>query len=204
MNFKYYDLLSNLTVGTVTFYVIWQFLFPELKISEWVVIPAGYLVGYFLDAFSSFIEPFLYKIICGRPSDKLLTPVPGQRWTGIKKVKFYHANDAVKALREDTKDKEADTQKMFSYAMIMVNANKESRVPDFNGHYAFSRVIFTTVMILVIIVEIKYACIWYSWPISIVILLLSWNRYKERGYYYAREVLNEYLKTRSFLLCNTM
>ena len=30
--------------------------------------------------------------------------------------------------------------------------------------------------------------------ITIVILLICWNRYKERAYYYAREVLNEYLK----------
>ena len=35
---------------------------------------------------------------------------------------------------------------------------------------------------------------WYSWPISIGVLLLAWNRFRECGYYYAREVLNEYLK----------
>jgi hypothetical protein len=27
-----------------------------------------------------------------------------------------------------------------------------------------------------------------------ILLIISWNRFKERGYYYAREVLNEYLK----------
>ena len=196
MNFKYYDLLSNLTVGIIAFYAIWQFFFPDLMISEWVVIPAGYVMGYFLDAFSSLIEPFLYKTICGRPSDKLLTPVPGQKWTGIKKVKFFHAQDAIKALREDTRDEDADTGKMFAYAMRMVNANKDCRVPDFNGHYALSRVILTIVVIAVVIVEIIYACVWYSWLISVAVLLLSWNRYRERGYYYAREVLNEYLKSK--------
>ena len=128
------------------------------------------------------------------PSDKLLTPIPGQKWTGIKKVKFFFANEALKALREDTKDDGADTKKMFDYAMRMVNSNKDCRVPDFNGHYALSRVIFTTVIIVVVIAEIKYCCIWYSWPGSIAILLLAWNRFRERGYYYAREVLNEYLK----------
>ncbi len=196
MNFKYYDLLSNLTIGMVVFYAVWRLLFPEVEMSEWVVIPAGYIVGYFLDAISSFIEPALYKTICGRPSDKLLTPVPGQKWTGIKKVKFFHAEEAVKALREDTKDDEADVRKMFNYAMRVANANKESRVPDFNGHYALSRVILTTVIIAVVIVEIRYGCVWYSWPISIAVLLLAWNRYRERGYYYAREVLNEYLKSK--------
>lgn len=37
MSFKYYDLLSNLTVGIVVFYAIWILVFPELEISEWVV-----------------------------------------------------------------------------------------------------------------------------------------------------------------------
>lgn len=194
MNFKYYDLLSNLTIGMVAFYALWKFVFPELEISDWVVIPAGYVVGYFLDALSSFIEPFLYKTICGKPSDKLLTPIPGQKWTGIKKVKFYFPERAVECLKSDTKDDNASTDKMFGYAMRMVNANKDSRVPDFNGHYALSRVLLTSVLISVIIIEANYACVWYSWLVSIPVLLLAWNRYKERGYYYAREVLNEYLK----------
>lgn len=197
MSFKYYDLLSNLTVGIVVFYAIWKFFLPDSEISEWVVIPAGYVVGYFVDAISSLIEPLLYKTICGMPSDKLLTPVPGQKWTGIKKVRFYFANEAVKALREDTMDDEADTRKMFSYAMRMVNSNKDCRVPDFNGHYALSRVVFTTVIIAVVIAEIWYYSVWYSWPISIAALLLVWNRFRERGYYYAREVLNEYMKQRN-------
>lgn len=196
MNYKYYDLLSNLTIGIVFFYALWNLLFPEWEISEWGVVPAGYVVGYFVNAFSSLIEPVLYRTICGEPSDILLTPIPGQKWTGIKKVKFYFANEAVKALRKDTNDEEADTKKMFGYAMRMVNANKDCRVPDFNGHYALSRVIFTTVIIVVVFVEIRYCCIWYSWPISIATLLLAWNRFRERGYYYAREVLNEYLKSR--------
>ena len=194
MSFKYYDLLSNLTVGIVVFYAIWKLFLSDLEISEWAVIPAGYVVGYFVDAISSLIEPLLNKTICGMPSDRLLTPVPGQKWTGIKKVKFFFTNEAVKALREDTKDDEADTKKMFGYAMRMVNSNKDCRVPDFNGHYALSRVIFTTVIVAVVIAEINYCNIWYSWLISIAVLFLAWNRFRERGYYYAREVLNEYLK----------
>lgn len=196
MNFKYYDLLSNLTIGMVVFYVIWKYFFPDSNMSEWVVIPAGYVVGYFMDAFSSFMEPFLYKTICGKPSDKLLAPIPGQKWTGINKVKFYFPEKAVEALKKDTGDENASTDKMFGYAMRMVNANKDSRVPDFNGHYALSRVILTTLILAVIFVEIEYYDVWYSWLLSFSILLLAWNRYKERGYYYAREVLNEYLKTR--------
>lgn len=194
MNFKYYDLLSNLAIGIVAFYAFWKFLFPELEISDWFVIPAGYIVGYYLSALSSFIEPFLYKTIGGKPSDKLLTPIPSQQWVGMQKVKFYFSEKAVGLLKKDTGDKDATTEKMFSFALRMANANKDCRVSDFNGQYAFSRVILTTILIAVVIVEIKYYNVWFSWPISIAVLILSWNRYKERGYYYAREVLNEYLK----------
>lgn len=194
MSFKYYDLLSNLTVGIVVFYAIWKLVFPDLEISEWIVIPAGYVLGYFLNALSSLIEPFLFCTICGKPSDKLLTPVSGQKWTGIKKVKFFFAEEAVKALKKDTGDAEATTDKMFGYAMRIANPNKDSRVPDFNGHYALTRVILTTVLIAIVLVEVRFYYIWYSWPISIGILLLAWNRYRVWGYYYAREVLNEYLK----------
>lgn len=196
MSFKYYDLLSNLTVGIVAFYAIRMLIFADFEISEWGVIPAGYVLGYFLNAISSSIEPLLYKTICGKPSDKLLTPVPGQKWTGIRKVKFYFTEDAVNALKEDTGDAEATTEKMFGYAMRMANPNKDSRVPDFNGHYALSRVILTTVLIAVVLVEIRFRDIWYSWPISLAVLLLAWNRFKVWGYYFAREVLNEYLRSR--------
>lgn len=196
MNFKYYDLLSNLTVGVVVFYAVWQLLFPQLEMSEWVVVPAGYIVGYFLNAFSSFIEPFLYKTICGMPSDRLLTPVPGQQWTGIRKVKFYFTNEAVNTLRQDIQDENADTRKMFGYAMRAVNANKDNRVPDFNGHYALSRVILTTVIVVLFVIEVRYYDVWYSWLISLGVLMLAWNRFRECGYYFAREVLNEYLKNK--------
>lgn len=194
MSFKYYDLLSNLTVGMIVFYAIWKSFLPDLEISEWVVIPAGYVVGYFVDAISSMIEPFLYVTILGKPSDRLLKPTLGQKWTGISKVKFFFAEEAVEALKKDTDDKKATTDKMFGYAMRLVNANKDSRVPDFKCHYAFSRVIYTIVMITIVIEEIRYCCVWYSWLISISVFLIAWNRFRERGYYYAREVLNEYLR----------
>ena len=194
MNFKYYDLLANLTMGIVLFYAIWKLFFPSLEMSEWVVIPAGYVVGYFLDALSSLLEPFYFKTICGKPSDRLLTPIPGQSWTGIRNIRFYFVNEAIDRLRKETGDAEATTDKMFGLAMRVVNANKECRVPDFNGYYALSRVLLTAVILSAVLIEIKFYDVWYTWFISIAVLLLAWNRFRERGYYYAREVLNEYLK----------
>ena len=140
-----------------------------------------------------------------RDNLRKITPyVPGEQ-SKEKDIVKINANEnpyppspkAVEALKKDIGDEDATTGKMFGYAMQMVNANKDCRVPDFNGHYALSRAIFTTIIIAVIIAEIKYCCIWYSWPLSIGLLLLAWNRFRERGYYYAREVLNEYLKMKN-------
>lgn len=193
MSFKYYDILSSLVVGIVAICAIWSLFFPDLEISEWVILPAGYVMGYFLNAVSSFVEPALYKLIFGKPSDRLLTLVPGQKWTGIKKVKFYFAEQAIESLRKDIGDDHAPTDKMFSYAMRMVNANNNCRVPDLNGHYALSRVILISVIIAVVVLEVRCYSVWYTWLISLVALFFAWNRYREQGYYYAREVLNEYL-----------
>lgn len=196
MNFKYYDLLSNLIVGVVAVFALWKLVFPEVEISDWLILPMGYVLGYFLDAVASMIEPVLFKTICGKPSDRLLTPVPGKDWTGINKVRFYFPQKAIDLLRKDTGDENATTDKMFGCAKGMVSANSDGRVPDFRGHYALARVVLTTALIAVTLVEIKYYNVWYSWFISLLVLFLSWNRYRERGYYYAREVLNEYLKTK--------
>lgn len=196
MNFKYYDLLSNLIVGVVAVFALWKIVFPELEISDWLILPMGYVLGYFLDAIASLIEPILFKIICGKPSDRLLTPLPGKDWTGINKVRFYFPKKAIDTLRKDTGDERATTDKLFGYAKGIVSANTDGRVADFRGHYALARVVLTTALIAVVLVEIKYYDVWYSWLISIIVLFLSWNRYRERGYYYAREVLNEYLKNK--------
>jgi len=77
-----------------------------------------------------------------------------------------------------------------------INGNEKSRVPDFNAHYAFSRIVLTAMLAVTILFVIKYPCCWQTYLIFIP-LFLSWERYKQRGYYYAREVLNEYLKLKN-------
>lgn len=84
--------------------------------------------------------------------------------------------------------------RLFNKAMRAVNGDQNSRVPDFNAHYALSRTILTTVLISSILLIYSNPCCWQSY-LSIVVVLICWNKYRERAYYYAREVLNEYLKT---------
>ncbi len=197
MDIKYYDLLSTAIIGVVIVTVVNYLFLGNIEIDSIAYLALGYIAGYFINAIGSLIEFIYYKTICGKPSDKLLTPVPGQNWTGCSKVRFYEAQRVIDSLRRELNDANASTQKMFGCAMRKVNGCEDSRVPAFNAQFAWSRTILTTILISTILFAIRYYDEWIFWVASISLLVISWNRFKERGYYYAREVLNEYLKRTS-------
>ena len=128
------------------------------------------------------------------PSDKFLTLVEGRNWTGCNRVKFYEAEKVIEALKNELNDPRASERKMFGCAMRRVNGCEDSRVPAFNAQYAWSRTILTTILIVDFLCAFRYYNNWLFWLMAVILLVISWNRFKERGYYYAREVLNEYLK----------
>ena len=197
MNFKYYDLLSTIIVGYFAV-IAYIFITGEQYNEDYSIayIAVAYVVGYIINSVSGLLENFWYKTIGGKPSDKLLTPQKETPYTGISRVRFYEAEDAIKKLRTQLDDPEADTRKMFSLAKREANSNPDSRVRDFNAQYAFSRVLLTTLFLTTILLIICNPCEWISY-LMIIPLLISWNRFKERAYYYAREVLNEYLNIHS-------
>lgn len=204
MEFKYYDVLSSLVVGYVLL-VIGMYAFQIEYSSDYTVayLAMAFLCGYLINAISSLLEPVYYFTIGGKPSNRLLnngTEKHGKfyhcfipRNTGIRKVRFYETTTVRKLLLEGFENENPKEDRLFGRAMRAVNGNQDSRVPDFNAHYALSRTILTTVLISAILVICTNPSNWQSY-LSIVLVLICWNRYKERAYYYAREVLNEYLK----------
>lgn len=197
MNFSYYDLLSTTIVGVPIVAAVNHLFWDDIEIGSIVYLTAGYIAGYFVNSLGSILEDFYYWSIRGKPSDKLLSLVAKQDWTGYGHIKFYEANTALTRLKAELNDPSASTAKMFGYAMRKVNGCTTSRVPTFNAQYAWSRTLFTTVLIT----DLTFVILFYDdrdfWPIAgvlFIITLISRNRFKQRGYYYAREVLNEYLK----------
>jgi len=169
----------------------------------------AYVWGYILNAVSGLIEPFYFWTMGGRPSDKLLTPpskcrITGKtkNYTGYGRIKFFQYDKAIKMLRDELGDTDACTRKMFGKAMSYSNSNTATRVPDFNAQYAFSRVMLTLALVVGVILSFYYYCQWWYWLIFMVTILLLWNRCKERGYYYAKEVLVEYIKIKESKLNN--
>ena len=101
-------------------------------------------------------------------------------------------------LRSELEDPVANPKKMFGKAMSYSNSNSDTRVPDFNAQYAFSRVMLTLSLVVGIILAFDYYCYWWYWLILGTTIILLWNRCKERGYYYAKEVLIKYMKNKNY------
>ena len=194
MGIKYYDLLSTTIIGVTIVAVINYLFFGNMEIDGVVYLALGYLAGYFINAIGSLLEGFYYKTINGMPSDKLLTLVNGQNWTGCRRVKFYEAKKVIEILKNELNNLDASKRQMFACAMRKVNGYEDCRVPAFNAQYAWSRTMLTTILIVDTLCAFRFYNEWLFWLIAITLLIISWNRFKERGYYYAREVLNEYLK----------
>lgn len=196
MNFKYYDLLSSLIVGVLTAVSINIIFNLEFEYDSIPLLAVSYVIGYFINAISGIIEPLYFYIMGGMPSNKLLTLVPNQAYTGYGRIKFYMASRAIELLQEELNDRNAPVMKMFGKAMSYSTSDTNTRVPDFNAQYAFSRVILTDVIILTAIWAVAfYGCIWF-WIAAAVLWGISFRRCKERGYYFAKEVLTVYVKTK--------
>lgn len=184
MDLKYYDLLSTTIIGVVIVAVCKYLFFESFKVDSVIYVSFGYLTGYFINALGSLLEKYFYKTIRGKPSDKLLTLIQGQDWTGYERVKFYEAERVIERLKNELKDPNASTNKMFSCAMRKVNACEDSRVPTFNAQYALSRTVLMTVIIGDILFAFRFYNNWIFLIIAGLLLLLSWNRFREKGYYY--------------------
>ena len=204
MEFKYYDVLSSLVVGYVVL-IIGMYSFQIEYNSDYTVayLAIAFLCGYIINSIGSLLEPIYYFTIGGKPSNRLLDDGKKKHcWfynlfvpknTGIKKARFYETTTARTLLLEGFEDEDPKEDRLFSKAMRTVNGDQDTRVPDFLAHYALSRTILTTVLISSLLIIYANPNNWQSY-LSIVLVLICWNRYRERAYYYAREVLNEYLK----------
>lgn len=190
MTFKTYDILSSLIPGFLVLLLGLNWLdesFDKDLVIAYTAI--AFLIGYFINTFASWLEPFYNWTWGGQPSKKLLDG------KSIKKVPFHLSSKVKPMLAAESKSASPTNRELFSIAMIYANGN--SRVDDFNALYAFSRSILTTMLFASLIILSEH---YYNIGIDLLcfaLILISWIRCKQRSYYYAREVLNIYLKIKS-------
>ena len=185
MNFKSYDILSKLITGLLVSFVIIKFYFPNIdfsKIGEVIFITAlAYIVGFFIDTFSSWLEPFYYFTWKGRPSDRFISG------KGLGKIKVPSHLESIKShLRTLVKSETIPDNELFGIAL---RSTKSERVTDFQNLYAFSRSLLTSFIILFFVLLPKFYCCWVFYSISVFLIFVLWLRAKQRAYYFVKEVL---------------
>ena len=191
MNFKTYDILSSLVPGFLLLMVILGFF--NLSFDKDMIVPytaIAFLLGFLVNTISSWLEDIYFLTWKGKPSDCLLNG------KDIWKVKFYQSQKVKELLKTETTKSNPSNDELFSIAMRYAN-QKDSRVEDFNSTYAFSRSLLTSVLIGGIFLLIRNHNDWKFYLIIMPTIIIVWLRCKQRGYYYAREVLNVYLKLKN-------
>lgn len=192
MNFRLYDILSQIIPGFLVY-----LSYNDLTGKAWdnnFALPAtmiAFIIGYFINTIASWLEDFFYWTWKGKPSNRLIDGLD------IKKVRFYSSNQAKELLKSEISKPNPSNDELFSVAMRYANSDKFPRVQIFNESYAFSRVILTMLIISFLILVFKYYSSLFFWITFSVLLAVAWLRCKERGYYYAKEVLQSYLKEKT-------
>ena len=189
MSFKAYEILSSLIPGALVLLATLNFI--GVKYDKDLILPytaVSFILGYAINALGSWLEGFYFVTWGGKPSNNLL------KGKSVWKVKFYHSQEVKQLLKKQAKNPNASNDELFSIAMRMVCGVKDSRIEDFNAMYAFSRSLLTTALIGSAILLFQHRTEWQYYVLLLPLLFITWLRCKQRGYYYAREVLNEFLK----------
>lgn len=188
MKFKFYDILSHLIPGFIVYIIYLQFI--NEPFSNDFIVPAtaiAFVLGYFVNTLASWLEDFYYWTWGGKPSNQLL------QGKDIWKVRFDEHKKVKELLKIDSTVPDTNNDALFSIAMRYAIPSVNSRVEDFNANYAFSRVMLTTIIIVTGFMIGRHYGSLIIYLIGIPMIVIAWYRAKQRGYYYAREILNTYL-----------
>lgn len=189
MTFKAYDIFSSLVPGFLMLLGL-QYFFEIPYDKDFVVgyTAVAFLLGYVINTIGSWLEDFYFFTWGGKPSNNLLD---GQK---TQKIKLYNHIQVNQHLSQKTNSQNPSKDELFSIAMRNANGQKDTRIEDFNAIYAFSRTLLTTALIGGILVLIKNYNDWKFYAVVVPVIFVLWLRCKQRGYYYAKEVINVYCK----------
>jgi hypothetical protein len=201
--FEFYDVLGIIVPGVMVM-SLYVLCFPEAAQSLVVsVFPGSFsiialtamalLLGNVLQALVSLLEPVLEYSWGGRLSEKALTHGLGDRY-------FPHeSGKRISRKLSSTVGNTSSERSRFLYAMQLAETSGNSRVGRFNALYAYSRalLLLAVFFLLLILASVFWGALaaWHlKYQITIIIvavflIALFWNRTKQRGMYYVREVL---------------
>lgn len=200
--FDYYDLLGILVPGVllvgwlpVCFPAFGQFgagVFPE-AFGVVLLTALAVFLGQLVQTIGSMLEPALFKTWGGRPSDVALDG-------GLPKYLPADSAERIKTKLSTASGGSRSNHALFLFAMQRADGLNAGRAQRFNSLYAYHRGLL--VLILVSFVSLMGSFFWgaaKAWPFGskvglvflfIGLLLLVWNRTRQRACYYVREVLH--------------
>jgi hypothetical protein len=187
MTLSLYDILSHLIPGSLIYVSALYTLGVGLDAVP--AVPASgiaYILGYFVSTLSSWTEDILNWSWGGKPSSRLLDG------HSIWKVKMFETEKAKSFLLLDSAKENPSNDELFQVAKRTIDLGSKTRVADLNSAYAFSRSIFGALLVTSALVLVKNPSVLLGVG-ALAALFVSWLRTKQRGYYFAREVLFQYL-----------
>ena len=213
-NLKYYDILGHLVPGLVFLSAV-GFVLVEAGI-ELPEIPGGnganllvvtalaYYVGHLLAAVSSWIQPFLYFLWLGKPSRRILVEETSHIHPDVRDRTRKRLAEECGLPEEAPKcwgERAKYLDGLFSHASSICNIKNLGRVTEFNAKYALHRSLFVASFLagLISLFIVKVAKCEFSVNFTrglifcyFAVVVISFFRARQRGYYYAREVLRMY------------
>jgi hypothetical protein len=200
---KLYDLLSALVPGALLLCVL-VLLFPDVAVpirsaglpSEFslvALLAASLLAGEVVQTIGSILEPTLFRVSGGRPSDRALDGKLSTR---------YFPRDAAQRIKEKLQRRVgpgASDRSLFLAAMNLSESTEESKVATFNAQYGHHRAVTTLFLCTLVMLfgsrkwgaGATWNCTSY-WAIAtacaVLLVLFAWRTW-QRGVYYSREVL---------------
>jgi hypothetical protein len=191
MSFTLYEVISHLVPGYIIIFLLRGQFGIEIKdMGSLVFLALAYGIGFIIQTLASWAEDLLYLTWGGKPSNQLLNGK--DMW----KVKFYSCKKSKELLEKEAFENgltNLTTDGLFEIAMRNVYAQKYDRVNNFNAIYAFSRSLTLAFFVSVVLVLLSQSSNIKLVIILLIVTLVSWYRTKQRGFYYAREVLNMYV-----------
>lgn len=198
-----YDLLAALIPGALLVCLI-PLLFPGVTQCAFAVaLPGGFAVialtvlsvfaGHTVQALASFIEPLIERTWKGRPSFCVLR--------GACSDRYFPADASARVRRKliTSVGNDASDASLFQYAAQLAENAGNPRLARFNALYGYHRGVLTLTLISLLLFAASVvggtaAGYTASTQVTLLasnlgLLVLFWHRTRQRGYYYAREVL---------------
>ena len=200
--FDFYDLMSSLIPGAlivgligVLFPVTCSQLVPDgdTAFSAITLTALIIFVGQLLVAAGSIVEPLLFYTWGGKPSDQALTKGLGDRYMP------YHRAQRIKTKLQSMSEHNASSSSLFLKAMTLARNSQNNLAERFNALYAYQRTLVVLILASFVLItvsrfegilnSVSEGKFWFGVSVLAVILLVCWQRAKQRAYYFVREVL---------------